>query len=104
MPDSLHLPTTAPPVAIVGGGLAGVAAAVRLGEQGLRVELFESRSVLGGRAASYRDPTSGELIDHCQHVSLACCTNFRDFCQRTRIADEFEHYDTLHFLGPDGRH
>jgi squalene-associated FAD-dependent desaturase len=90
-------------VAIVGGGLAGLAAAVRLAEHGLSVEVFEARKALGGRAASYRDPVSGELIDHCQHVAMACCTNFHDFCARSGIADEFDRYDTLHFIGPDSK-
>lgn len=90
-------------IAIIGGGLAGMAAALRLREHGLHVELFEARRALGGRAASYRDSTSGELIDHCQHVSMACCTNFADFCHRTGIADDFERYHTLHFFDAEGR-
>ena len=90
-------------VAIIGGGLAGLAAAVRLRERGLQVELFEGRRTLGGRAASYRDAATGELIDHCQHVSMACCTNFQDFCDRTGIAEQFDRYRKLHFFGPDGQ-
>lgn len=90
-------------VAIIGGGLAGLAAAVRLRERGLQVELFEGRRTLGGRAASFRDGATGELIDHCQHVSMACCTNFQDFCDRTGIADQFDRYRKLHFFGPDGQ-
>lgn len=93
---------TQPPVIIIGGGLAGLAAALRLAEEGLAVELFEARSVLGGRAASYRDPQTGELIDHCQHVGMACCTNFHDFAVRAGIADQFDRLDKLHFFGPDG--
>lgn len=89
-------------VAVVGGGLAGMAAALRLAEAGLTVELFEARRVLGGRAASFRDPASGELIDHCQHVGMACCTNFRDFCERSGIAGDFDRFDVLHFFGPEG--
>src|SRR2546421_56862 len=50
-----------PRVAIVGGGLAGLAAAVALSGQSLDIELFEARRQLGGRAASFRDPTTGEL-------------------------------------------
>lgn len=92
-----------PRIAIVGGGIAGLAAATRLAEQGLHVEVFEARRALGGRAASYRDPASGELIDHCQHVAMACCTNFHDFCERTGIADAFVRYDTLHFFDTSGR-
>ncbi|HTN74470.1 MAG TPA: hydroxysqualene dehydroxylase HpnE, partial [Pirellulaceae bacterium] len=90
-------------IAIIGGGLAGLAAAVRLREHGWQVELFEARRALGGRAASYRDPTTGELIDHCQHVSMACCTNFQDFCERTGIAEQFQRYRTLHFFAATGK-
>lgn len=91
-----------PSVAVIGGGLAGMAAAVAASEQGLRVEVFEARRRLGGRAGSFCDPQSGELIDHCQHVSLGCCTNLADFCRRTGIADAFQRHRRLHFFGPDG--
>lgn len=90
-------------VAIVGGGLAGLAAAVGLADRGLRVELFETRRQLGGRATSYRDPASGALVDHCQHVSLGCCTNLADFYRRAGLGDLIWRYDTLHFFGPDAR-
>ncbi|MBX9792439.1 MAG: hydroxysqualene dehydroxylase HpnE [Pirellulales bacterium] len=96
-------PASAPRVAIVGGGLAGLAAAVRLCEQGFAVELFETRRRLGGRATSFRDPESGDSVDHCQHVSMGCCTNLADFARRAGIADLFDHARVLHFLGPDGR-
>lgn len=92
-----------PRIAIIGGGIAGLAAASRLAEQGLHVEVFEARRTLGGRAASYRDPATGEFIDHCQHVAMACCANFHDFCERTGIADAFARYDTLHFFDSSGR-
>jgi squalene-associated FAD-dependent desaturase len=91
------------PVAIIGGGLAGLAAAVGLASQGIRAELFEARRQLGGRAASFRDPVTDELIDYCQHVSMGCCTNLADFCQRTGIADEFDRHRVLHFFTADGR-
>lgn len=92
-----------PRVAVVGGGLAGLAAAVALGSAGCRVELFEARRSLGGRAGSFRDPATGELVDHCQHVSMDCCTNLADFCRRTGIAPLFRRDDVLNFIGPDGR-
>ena len=90
-------------VAVIGGGLAGLAAATALVERGSRVELYESRRKLGGRAASFRDPTTGELVDHCQHVGMACCTNLVDFCRRMGIADLFRRDRTLHFFAPDGK-
>lgn len=92
-----------PKVAVVGGGLAGLAAAVALCQRGVRVELFEARHKLGGRAGSYADKESGELVDHCQHVAMGCCTNFLDFCRQTNIAEQFTRHRTLHFFGPDGK-
>jgi squalene-associated FAD-dependent desaturase len=92
-----------PRVAVVGGGLAGLAAAVALSSAGCRVELFEARRSLGGRAASFRDPASGEMVDHCQHVSMGCCTNLADFCRRTQISQFFRRDPVLIFIGPDGR-
>ncbi|HTM55499.1 MAG TPA: hydroxysqualene dehydroxylase HpnE [Pirellulales bacterium] len=90
-------------VAVVGGGLAGLAAAVALSSAGFAVELFEARRQLGGRAASFRDPGSNELVDQCQHVAMGCCTNFVDFCRRTQIDGLFTHHRTLNFVGPDQR-
>lgn len=90
-------------IAIVGGGLAGLAAAAALSGRGFAIELFEARRQLGGRAASFRDPASGELVDHCQHVSMGCCTNLADFCRRTGIDDAFRRDRELYFFGPDGR-
>src|SRR5436190_12063794 len=92
-----------PRVAIVGGGLAGLAAASALVDRNCRVELFEARRTLGGRAGSYVDRTTGERIDHCQHVAMGCCTNFLDFCRRTGILELLERHRTLYFFAPDGR-
>lgn len=90
-------------VAIIGGGLAGLSAAVALAGRGLRIELFEAKRRLGGRAGSYIDRESGQLVDHCQHVAMGCCTNYLDFCRRTGVADLFDRYRVLHFFGPDGQ-
>jgi len=95
-------PAGTPRVAVVGGGLAGLAAAVAAAEAGLDVELFEARRRLGGRAGSFRDPHCGELVDRCQHVAMGCCTNLADLCRRTGLADGFRRYRRLHFIGPGG--
>lgn len=89
-------------VAIVGGGLAGMAAAEAARRQGLEVELFEARARLGGRAGSARDPRSGRWIDG-QHIALGCCTELLDFCRRLGIEDCFRRDSQLSFFGPDGR-
>jgi squalene-associated FAD-dependent desaturase len=88
---------------IVGGGLAGLAAAAGLVESGLRITILESRPRLGGRASSFTDPVTGEQVDNCQHVSMACCTNLADFCRRVGIASLFRREPAVVFLSPDGR-
>ena len=86
---------------IVGGGLAGLAAASALVDRGLRITILESRPRLGGRASSFNDPATGELVDNCQHVSMACCTNLADFCRRVGIDSMLRRERELVFLGPE---
>src|SRR5476649_1365267 len=90
-------------VVVIGGGLAGLAAAVALSPRGCKVTILESRQRLGGRAGSFTDPASGQLIDACQHVSMGCCTNFEHFCRTVGIAHFLEAQPTLYFMTPDGR-
>ena len=90
-------------VAIVGGGLAGLAAGCALADDGYRVQLFERRPYLGGRASSYQHPATGEVVDNCQHVLLGCCTNLIDLYKRSGVEDKVRWFDRLHFLEPGGR-
>jgi zeta-carotene desaturase len=90
-------------VAVVGGGLSGLAAACALACSGFRVTLFERRSYLGGRASSYQHPGTGEVVDNCQHVLLGCCTNLIEFYQRTGVAESIRWFDRMTFLEPGGR-
>ncbi len=98
-------PSPRPPsrIAVVGGGLAGLAAAVALAESGQSVELFETKRRLGGRATSFEDSQTNELIDNCQHVAMGCCTNFLDLCRRTHIEHLLRRDTRLHFFARDGR-
>lgn len=61
-----------PDVVILGGGLGGLSAAVRLAESGLRVTLVEHRPFLGGRTYSFLDPVTGDVVDNGQHLLLGC--------------------------------
>lgn len=87
-------------VIVIGGGLAGLAASVALAQSGVKVTLLESRPRLGGRASSFEDAATGELIDNCQHVAMGCCTNFRHFCQVTGIEASFRRERELFFVAP----
>ena len=92
-----------PTVAVIGGGLAGISAGSALVDAGYRVELFERRPYLGGRASSYELPGTGEVVDNCQHVLLGCCTNLIDLYRRLGVEDQIRWYNEITFLLPDGR-
>ncbi|HBL46331.1 hydroxysqualene dehydroxylase HpnE [uncultured Gimesia sp.] len=88
-------------VVIIGGGLAGLACAATLADRGIPVSLFESRPRLGGRASSFADKQSEQLIDNCQHVSMGCCHEFNRFCETVGISSFFQRAPELYFVGPD---
>jgi squalene-associated FAD-dependent desaturase len=90
-------------VLIIGGGLAGLAAATALAPRGFRVTLLESRNRLGGRAGSFHDVATGQLVDTCQHVSMGCCTNFANFCRTLGVTHLLKKQDCLYFMTADRR-
>lgn len=90
-------------VVVVGGGLAGLAAACALADAGQRVQLLERRPYVGGRASSYEHPGTGEVVDNCQHILLGCCTNLIEFYRRLNVADRIRWFDALTFIEPGGR-
>src|SRR5919197_908802 len=77
-----------PRVIVVGGGLAGMAAALACTDGGAEVTLLEGRKWLGGATASFdRD---GLRIDTGQHVFLRCCTSYRAFLGRLGVTGKTE--------------
>jgi squalene-associated FAD-dependent desaturase len=56
---------------VIGAGLAGLSAAIRLTEAGYRVTLSEAAGQAGGRCRSYRDPQLGLEIDNGNHLVLS---------------------------------
>ncbi|MEV6783613.1 hydroxysqualene dehydroxylase HpnE [Streptomyces sp. NPDC051098] len=65
---------------VIGGGLAGITAALQLADAGVGVTLVEGRPRLGGLAFSFQ---RGALtVDNGQHVYLRCCTAYRWFLDR----------------------
>lgn len=65
---------------VVGGGLAGITAALDCAEAGAQVTLLEVRPRLGGAAYSFE--RDGLLLDNGQHVFLRCCTAYRALLER----------------------
>lgn len=88
--------------AILGGGLAGLAAAASLSGRGFEIDLYEARAFLGGRATSYPLP-AGEHIDNCQHILLRCCTSLLDFYARVGVAERIQFHKEFFFIEPGGR-
>lgn len=60
---------------VIGGGFAGIAAATELARHGKSVTLLESRPYLGGRARSFTDRETGDVIDNGQHLLMGCYTH-----------------------------
>lgn len=83
---------------VIGGGLAGLAAAAALAQRGQSVTLVEARRRLGGRAGSVLDPHTGWLVDTGQHVLLGCCTNLLHFCRVVGLEKWLQWHDRLFFV------
>ncbi len=89
-------------VAVVGGGLAGISAAIELRDAGAAVTLLESRPRLGGAATSYA--RAGMMIDNGQHVFLRCCDHYQRLLARLGVTDQVaiqERFDVT-VLSPSG--
>jgi squalene-associated FAD-dependent desaturase len=73
---------------VIGAGVAGLAAAVRLAAGGARVLVLEARTRLGGRATSFPDRETGELVDNGQHVLLGAYRDTFAFLREIGTADD----------------
>jgi squalene-associated FAD-dependent desaturase len=73
-------------IGVVGGGLAGLAAALAAGDAGAEVVLFERRGTLGGLTTSIQ--RNGLSFDNGQHVFLRCCSAYREFIDRIGASHE----------------
>jgi hydroxysqualene dehydroxylase len=71
---------------VVGGGLAGITAALELADAGASVTLHEARSRLGG--ATFSVEREGLWLDNGQHVFLRCCTEYLRLLRRLGVEDD----------------
>lgn len=91
-----------PRVVIAGAGLAGLAAAKYLNEQGFSVLLLEKRDRAGGKASSWQDP-EGDWLESGLHVFFGAYRNLLAFMRETHLEDSLcwmPH--ALTFSGPAG--
>ena len=88
---------------VVGGGLAGIAAALELADHGAEVTLLEARPRLGG--ATFSVEREGLWLDNGQHVFLRCFTAYRELLRRLGVDDKVVLQERLDIpvLGPGGR-
>jgi hydroxysqualene dehydroxylase len=90
-------------VVVIGGGLAGITAALDCARDGAEVTLLEARGRLGGAAYSFR---RGELTaDNGQHVFLRCCTAYQELLEQLDATDLVKLQPRLEVavLAPGGR-
>ena len=59
-------------VLVIGGGWAGISAAMSAAHRGCKVHLVEERPYLGGRVRSFIDKKTDEEIDNGQHLLMGC--------------------------------
>jgi len=90
-------------VTVVGGGLAGIAAALSCADAGAEVTLVEVRPRLGGAAYSFE--RDGMVLDNGQHVFLRCCTAYRALLDRlgTASATTLQPRLSIPVIAPGGR-
>ncbi|NOT61312.1 MAG: FAD-dependent oxidoreductase [Acidobacteria bacterium] len=78
------------PVLIIGGGFAGLSAAVELAERNLPVIVLERRNFLGGRAYSFTDKITGDVVDNGQHLMMGCYHHTLAFLDKIGARDKLK--------------
>src|SRR5260370_7684553 len=69
-------------VVVIGGGFAGLSAAVALANRGFRVAVLERKPALGGRAYSFADTETGDFVDNGHPVLMGCYPDTHNFLAR----------------------
>eukprot|EP00929_Paragymnodinium_shiwhaense_P086074 TRINITY_DN46564_c0_g1_i1.p1 TRINITY_DN46564_c0_g1~~TRINITY_DN46564_c0_g1_i1.p1 ORF type:complete len:616 (+),score=107.70 TRINITY_DN46564_c0_g1_i1:130-1977(+) len=83
-----------PNVVVVGGGLAGLVAALKLAEAGCRVTLLEAAPYLGGKVTGFVDATTGEAKEHSMRVCMSHYTTLMGVLGRLRAVGSNFREDT----------
>ena len=92
-------------IAIIGGGIAGIAAAWKIRQTGARVTLIETRPYLGGRLTSHTGADSPTFFDNGAHLFLSTYTQSRRLFRSLGISNDFEYPwpGAIPFATPNGQ-
>ena len=87
---------------VIGGGIAGLTSAAYLAQHGIKVLLLESSPKLGGRAYSFKDQKTNDVIDNGQHILMGCYSDTIRFLKIIGAIDNFTFQKNLkiNFLKP----
>jgi squalene-associated FAD-dependent desaturase len=77
---------------VIGGGLAGLAAATRLMDTGHQVTVLEAAKYGGGRSRSFHDPVLDREIDNGQHLMMGCYHETQSFLRTIGTEDDAVYY------------
>lgn len=76
-------------VIVIGGGFAGLTAAAYLSDKNIKVTLLEASPKLGGRAYSFLEKETNNIIDNGQHIMMGCYQETLDFLSLIGATDNF---------------
>lgn len=90
---------------VIGGGWAGLSAAVELADKGLHVTVLEQSGRLGGRASSFFDPKTKTTVDNGQHLFMGCYTHTIQFLKKIGSIQKlkFQKDLSVHFVDLNGK-
>src|SRR5258707_11160102 len=87
-----------PKVTIIGAGIAGMSAALRLAERGYEVRIFERNSFVGGKFRAVEWKNSKAFHEHSYHMFLNWYHNFFEIAETIGVRDEFSPLERVRFL------
>jgi len=90
---------------VIGGGIAGLTSAAYLTKQNIKVTLLESSPKLGGRAYSFIEQKSNDVVDNGQHILMGCYSDTINFLKLIGAKENFIYQKSLliNFLTQAGK-
>ena len=80
---------------IIGGGFAGLSAAVNLSNKGFKITLIEASPKLGGRAYSLLNSNHKDFFDNGQHIMMGCYNATLNFLKKINALNKIDFPDSL---------